>query len=222
MIEQENFKAPYLVAQKRLYSGGRFASRQVRLLVNIADRNKLRFSNSMIYLILKFAVFWDLWTLKLLDDWQKKCGLSVSGWFDAAGEVEALSSLAGLYHDNPHWAFAHILDSPPTFQAGVWGILSSLPRSGEQRSCYFRTGHIFYDYRIQYVGEKHVTAHVGINLVLAYAGAPACAAKLKCSIMQIYSKMQILDNLEERISTFYAELLRMKMIIDAAVQEHRF
>lgn len=220
LIEQENFKAPYLIAQKkRLYSGGRFASRQVRLLVNISDRNNLRFSNSMIYLILKFAVFWDLWTLKLLDDWQKKCGLSVCSWFDAAGEVEALSSLAGLYHDNPHWAFANILDGPPTFQAEGLGHPLIAPAERVSNDLAISgPGTFFMITGSNMSGKSTLLRTVGINLVLAYAGAPVCAAKLKCSIMQMYSKMHILDNLEERISTFYAELLRMKMIIDAAVQ----
>lgn len=217
-IEQENFKAPLLVAQKKhLYSAGRFASRQIRSLVNIVDRNNLRFSNALIYFIVKFVLLWDLWTLKMLGDWQKSCGMFVRSWFDSTGEVEALSSLAGLYHDNPHWVFPRFQNIPPALQAENLGhpLIAPAERVGNDLSI-CGPGSFFMITGSNMSGKSTFLRTIGINLVLAYAGGPVCATKFTCSIMEIYSKMQVLDNLEERISTFYAELLRMKMIIDAA------
>lgn len=65
-------------------------------------------------------------------------------------------------------------------------------------------------------GKSTFLRTIGINLVLAYAGSPVCAQSLRCSLLNIYTSMQVQDNLEQRISTFYAELKRIKMIVDAA------
>ncbi len=217
-IEQENFTAPFLIAQKkRLFPGAQPASRQIRRLVNIADRNNLRFSSSMIYFILKFSVLWDKWTLKMLDDWQKSYGKAVGSWFEATAEVEVLSSLAGLCHDNRHWVFPQVKTGPPAFKARDLGhpLIPPGERVGNNTSL-MGPGRFFIITGSNMSGKSTFLRTVGINLVLAYAGAPVCASEFGCSMMQVYSKMQIHDNLEERVSTFYSELIRMKMIIDAA------
>jgi DNA mismatch repair ATPase MutS len=60
---------------------------------------------------------------------------------------------------------------------------------------------------------------VGINLVLAYSGAPVFAQSMKCSVMDIFTSMRVHDDLNKGISTFYAELLRIKTIIDYSHKE---
>ena len=217
-IEEEDFKSSFLIAQKkRLFTGERPASRQVRALVNIADRNNLRFSSSMVYFILKFAVLWDKWTLKMLDDWQKSSGKAVGSWFEATAEVEVLSSLAGLYHDNRHWVFPQVDTGIPAFHAIDLGhpLIPPGERVGNDTSL-MGPGRFFIITGSNMSGKSTFLRTVGINLALAYAGAPVCAREFACSMMQVYSKMQIHDSLEERVSTFYGELIRMKMIIDAA------
>ena len=64
-------------------------------------------------------------------------------------------------------------------------------------------------------GKSTFLRTVGINLLLTYIGAPACANEFSCPIMNIYTCMRTKDNLEESISSFYAEILRIKLIIDA-------
>ena len=63
-------------------------------------------------------------------------------------------------------------------------------------------------------GKTTLLRAVGTNLVLAYAGAPVFAQRLECGIMDIFTSMRVHDDLSSGISTFYAELLRVKMIID--------
>lgn len=63
-------------------------------------------------------------------------------------------------------------------------------------------------------GKTTLLRTIGINLVLAYCGAPVCASKMECSIMDLFTSMRINDDLNSGISTFYAELLRIKMLID--------
>lgn len=64
-------------------------------------------------------------------------------------------------------------------------------------------------------GKSTLLRTAGVNLVLAYAGAPVRAKKFSCSIMNIYTCMRISDNLEENISSFYGEILRIKGIVEA-------
>ncbi len=217
-IEQENFKGSFLRVQKRkLFPGKKPASHHIHNLVKIADRNNLRFSSPLIFYPLNIAVLWDLRTLKKLEEWRRNWGLSIREWFDTVGEIEALSALAGLCHDHPHWVFPDIKKAPPKFQAKNLGhpLIPWEERVGNDLSLP-RPGTIFLITGSNMSGKSTLLRTVGINLVLAYAGAPVCASEMNCSLMQIYSKMQIHDNLEERVSTFYAELKRMKMIIDAA------
>ena len=65
-------------------------------------------------------------------------------------------------------------------------------------------------------GKSTFLRTIGINLVLAYIGAPVCAKNFTCSIMKIYTCMRTSDNLEKGISSFYAEILRIKSIIKAS------
>jgi DNA mismatch repair ATPase MutS len=70
-------------------------------------------------------------------------------------------------------------------------------------------------------GKSTFLRTVGINLVLAYAGAPVCAAMFRCSRMSLWTSMRVSDNLEQNVSSFYAELLRIKRIVEAARSEQR-
>lgn len=218
LIEQEKFEALHLKDQRnRLFPKGLPASQNIRRMVDIADRNNLRFSSALVYFILKFLVLWDLWTLKMLDDWQESYGRSVRGWFNATGELEALSSWAGLYHDNQHWVFPDLQSGPPALEAKDLGhpLIAAAERVGNNISL-SGSGRFFIITGSNMSGKSTFLRTVGINLVMAYAGAPVCATEVNCSGMKIFTKMQIHDNLEERVSTFYGELLRVKMILDAA------
>ena len=65
-------------------------------------------------------------------------------------------------------------------------------------------------------GKSTLLRAAGINLVLACAGAPVCAGSLRASLMHIHTCMRVSDNLEKSISSFYAELLRIKAIVAQA------
>ncbi|MDO9533787.1 MAG: MutS family DNA mismatch repair protein [Bacillota bacterium] len=217
-IEAENFKAPFLLNLKqRLFTDSRSALDQIKALSKIGDRINLRYGNSLIYFPVNIAVLWDLHTLKKLDGWKRQSGLSLRVWFNIVGEFEALSSLAVIAQDHPDWVYPQVSGGAPVYEAKSLGH----PLIGEE----FRVNN---DLRLSGPGAASIITGsnmsgkstylrtAGINLVLAYSGAPVCAESMSCSLMRIYSKMQIHDNLTEKVSTFYAELKRIKMIIDAA------
>lgn len=218
-IESEPFDAPFLsgLQQKLLSNAARPASAQIKGLSAIADRIYFRYTNPLIYHPINIAALWDWHTLKKLERWKKESGREIRTWFGVIGDFEALSSLALLAHDNPDWAFPEVENAPAFFEAG--SLAHPLIHREERVAndvLLSRPGTILIITGSNMSGKSTLLRTIGINLVLAYAGAPVCAGGLSCAYMGIYSKMQILDNLEEKVSTFYAELKRIKMIIDAA------
>lgn len=219
-VEEENFQAPLLVAlQKKLVKKDQKASQQVKALARIAVLINLR--NSVVYHFINALIFWDLYTIRAMDQWKSRYGLFLEQWFEVIGQFEALSSIAALAHDNPHWVFPKVSEGGPSFSATDLGhpLINeaarisnnvSLPQPG--------TIHIITGSNMS--GKSTLLRTVGINLVLAYAGAPVCASNMHCSIMSIYTSMRIQDNLEQNISSFYAELKRIKLVIEAAHQGH--
>ncbi|MCR3922012.1 MAG: MutS family DNA mismatch repair protein [Firmicutes bacterium] len=221
LIEEQEFTSAILATQKkRLFAGIVPASRLIQRLVRIVERNDIRYSNTIIYYPLNVSIFWDLWTLHKLDAWQNSWGRDVRAWFEAVAEIEALCCLSGLCYDNPTWVFPQIRNEAPMICAKdvAHPLIPIAERIGNDLSMP-QQGRVLMITGSNMSGKSTMLRTVGINLVLAYVGVPVCAREMSCSPMSIYCKMQILDNLNERISTFYAELKRMKMIIDAAKSE---
>jgi DNA mismatch repair ATPase MutS len=70
-------------------------------------------------------------------------------------------------------------------------------------------------------GKSTFLRSTGVNIVLAMMGAPVCATKLSLAPMQVLSSMRVSDNLEESTSTFYAELKKLKEVIDAVYNNEK-
>jgi DNA mismatch repair ATPase MutS len=68
-------------------------------------------------------------------------------------------------------------------------------------------------------GKSTFLRTVGVNAVLALSGAPVCADSFQISNFQVFTSMRTKDNLEENISSFYAELLRLKMLLEQIDEE---
>ena len=215
-IEPENFEAPLLKELKHiLVKHGDTPSRRIKKLFGIVDRMSLRYSS--IHPVINIAILWDLQTLIKLENWRGSSGRALRVWIGVVAEFEALSSLAGLAHDHPHWTTPQITETAPAIKAVALGhpLIKDeirvhndveLPEPG---TVLLITGS-------NMSGKSTLLRTIGINLILAYAGAPVCAKEFNCSLMNVYTSIHINDNLEKNISTFYAELQRIKLIVDAA------
>ncbi|MCF8012340.1 MAG: DNA mismatch repair protein MutS [Clostridiales bacterium] len=218
-IEEEDFHSLLLADLKgKLVTGARLPSRQIKNLFKIVERLNLR--HSSIHVVINILTLWDLHNLVKLERWKDLSGRYIRTWLDVIAEFEVVSSLAGMHHDHPEWAFPGVKMVSPEFEASELG--HPLIRDG-QRVCNDvslpQPGTILLITGSNMSGKSTLLKTVGINLVLAYAGAPACAEKLDCSLMDIYTSMENSDSLEQNISTFYAELKRIKMVVDAVKTE---
>lgn len=213
MIEKEDFADEYLNELKsRLFLGKVSASAQIKGLERIVDAVDLG-SGTIVAVILNMLLFWNVHCVFALEKWKQKSGKSIKGWLETIGEFEALVSLSLVTQMNPEWVFSVISENKVSLNAEKMGH----PLINESnRVC----NSINMDNSICIVtgsnmsGKTTLLRTVGINLILAYAGTAVCAKEFMCSVMDICTSMRITDNLSSGISTFYAELLRIKSIID--------
>jgi DNA mismatch repair ATPase MutS len=218
LIEKKNFNSEYLKALKDNFinSNKKTASEQINSLVNIV--NFISDRSNIFYLPLNIITLWDYQCLILLERWKKYCGSDLEKWIDTIGAMEELSSLAVIRYDHPDWDVPEVKEGDPIFKAEEMGhpLLSNRVANDlsiyKQHSILLITGS-------NMSGKSTLLRTAGINLVLAYAGAPVCAKSFCCSIMKIYTCMRISDNLEKRISSFYAELLRIKTLVKAVKEK---
>lgn len=215
---REKFRSEYLnELNKALFIDELPAAAAINKLQSIANAIDVRLS-TVLYIILNFGLLWDYHCVFALEEWKKLYGGQIRKWLEAIGRIEAVSSLAVIGQMYPQWCY-------PIF-------------SGEAtKICAAEMGHplIQYDLCVRndfkinkgacivtgsnMSGKTTMLRTIGINLVLAYSGAPVFASRFECSLMDIYTSMRISDDLNGGISTFYAELIRVKMIIDNSHKE---
>jgi hypothetical protein len=188
------------------------AFRQVDKLSSIVDSISNR--RNLFYIIFNTLTLWDFQSIIALERWKQESGHFLKDWFDTVGKIEALASLAVIGFENPDWATPIISNEKETvFEARDLGhplitlnrVHNDLTIDGNVKVILVTGSNMS--------GKSTFLRTTGINLVLAYAGAPVCARSFKASIMEICTCMRIKDNIEESISSFYAELLRIKKIV---------
>lgn len=238
VVERANFSAPLLrQLQRRIDTDGRQASRELARLAQLLHLSDLRRSG-MLYLPVQLLTLWDFHVLDTLDRWRRRSGSAVRGWIEAAGELEALASLATLAHDHPDWAFAEFSDDDGNGNAGDD---AGDDDAGEGAGAVLRgeaVGHplipegirVDNDVRVgppgtfllltgsNMSGKSTLLRAIGTNVVLAQAGAPCCARSFTLPPIELWSSMRIEDSLAQGVSHFMAELQRLKQIVDAATR----
>jgi hypothetical protein len=195
------------------------AVRQLRRLDVIMRLAGLRLSAlSLLYFALQATVVWDFHVLLLLERWQRRCAGLVRQWFEALGELEALSSLACLAFDNPQWCFPDVDAALPRLFRGTsvgHPLLSDQARVANDVEV-GPAGTVLLVTGSNMSGKSTLLRAVGVNALLAAAGGPVCARSLQLPPLTVTTSMRIQDSLEDGVSFFMAELKRLKSIVDQA------
>lgn len=217
-FEKRTFKSEYLQELKKglVDRDGKKAFEQIRKLSGLAESISNR-GNSM-FLVINILTLWDIQCMIALEAWKEKSGRFLGRWVDTIAELEGLASLAIIHFDHQEWALPEFVSENSGIVAVNLGHPLLLNSTSNDLSIEKRSG-ILLITGSNMSGKSTLLRTVGINLVLAYAGAPVCAKNFSGSIMQIYSCMRVSDNLGENISSFYAELLRIKQIVSASKTE---
>lgn len=216
MFENTKFESTYLNKMKKSIhkdeAHAHTAYHQIGKLQKIVDliSNK---SGSM-YFLINILTLSDYHFAIALEGWRMETGNLLRNWIEVTGEIEALCSLSNINYEQQDWVIPEIVEGKPYYKANTMGhpLLATRVCNdiafGEDPRILLITGS-------NMSGKSTWLRTIGINLVLAYAGAPVCAKEFTCTIMNLYSCMRTSDDLTNNISSFYAELLKIKEIVTA-------
>jgi hypothetical protein len=230
-IEREQFRASRLSTLQRelMPAGGRLSStlasatiRRLHWFVELHD-----WQHNAIFAVLAAPLLWGTHTALAIESWRRSHGHHVRNWLRICGEFEALASLAAYHYEHPDDPFPE-LDDAGERRAIFDGAALGHPLIPADRM-------VRNDVRLSGSSEDGATAPallvvsgsnmsgkstllrtVGINAVLAFAGAPVRATRLRISPLRIAATLRIQDSLQEGRSRFYAEITRIRHIADLA------
>ena len=216
ILENETFEAPALVAlQKRLRESGASATKEMASLSRIVGFLDAR-NNEVFRLFIGPVLMWDVWCALALDAWRSRAGRVAFGWFRALAELEALASLAGLAFERPDHTFPEPTEGG-TFEAVSLGHpLIEADKRVSNDVILAGPGHAMVVTGSNMSGKSTLLRAIGINAVLANAGAPVCATSMKIGRLVVATSMRVSDSLDEGTSRFYAELKKLKLVLDLA------
>ena len=189
------------------------ASRAIRRLVRLIEWLNSR-------LDAWFAVFapFLLWATQFafsIETWRAKHGREIGGWLAAVGELEALCSLAAYAYEHPDDPFPEILESGTDFE----GESMRHPLIPAER-CVPNSVKLNPAMQLMIVsgsnmsGKSTLLRTIGVNVVLALAGAPVRALRMKVSVVAMGATIRVQDSLQAGTSRFYAEIQRLRQIMD--------
>ncbi|HVF95755.1 MAG TPA: hypothetical protein VM871_00455, partial [Flavisolibacter sp.] len=172
-------------------------------------------NNVLVFVFFNSFLLWDVRQVIALNKWRNRNRNVVPKWFAAVAEMEVLHSLATLQFNQPAWPFPVLEKEHFTLKGKDIGhpLLSHQQRVGNDFEVKGMP-------RIELItgsnmaGKSTFLRSLGVNVVLAQIGAPVCAASFHLSPVQLVSSMRIADNLAENTSTFYAELKKLRTIIE--------
>jgi len=194
-------------------------SQSIKSLSTIIGRMDLRL-NMFIGSLFNIFLLWDLKQVFALEEWRKNQSLGISEAFDLLSEFEAIGSLSTLSFNRSDWVF-------PVINGHERHALecSKLAHPFISDQEVVPNDYSLKDHRLALItgsnmaGKSTFLRTVGINAVLAYAGAPVYASFMEISVMQMVTYMRIRDSINESTSTFKAELNRIKQVLEE-VESH--
>lgn len=201
---------------KSFFSTGTYSkpvSEEIRELAAIIQAFDARL-NMLVGMFLNLFFLWDLRCCIRLDKWYKGSSTHILKGLERISQFEELISFATLHYNEPAWTFPLITNR---YHFNAQGLGHPLIEENKR---------IANDYSLNIAptvdivtgsnmaGKSTFLRTVGVNMVLAFSGAPVCAKSLHLSIFQVLSYMRIKDSLNDQTSTFKAELNRLKMILE--------
>jgi DNA mismatch repair ATPase MutS len=213
LLERERFAAPGLVGlQDAVRSAGTPPSRriaQLQRLVNLLDAHR-----NQVFALVSFVLLWRTNFALAIESWRAESGSAVPRWLAAIGELEALLALASHAYEHPGDPFPELVDGPPRFDGTALGhpllpadrCVRNAVALDDRRRVLIVSGS-------NMSGKSTLLRTVGVNVVLALAGAPVRAERLVLTPLAVGAAIRITDSLQEGTSRFYAEVKRLSQIV---------
>jgi DNA mismatch repair ATPase MutS len=213
-VEAHTFQAPRLQAlQRELLSSGVPASQAIARLRTLVDRINSR--HNIFVRIVDVPLMYSVQVAFAAERWRQAHGSSMRLWADAIGQIEALLSLATYSFEHPADTFPELDEGAASFDGEEIGhplvpaascVRNGVTISGETRVLLISGSNMS--------GKSTLMRAIGMNVVLAMAGAPVRARRLQLTPLQVGASIRVNDSLREGSSRFYAEIIRLRQILD--------
>lgn len=220
LLERESFETAGLQEiRSRVETEGQPPSRQVARLHGLVHSLNNSLKNQF-FAPIALLICLPIHLVHAIEKWRAGVGTSIPGWLQAVGEFEALLALAGYAYEHPEQPFPEIVPE---------GLLMEGVDLGHPlipgKQCVLNDLTLDNDLRLVMVsgsnmsGKSTLLRTIGLNVVLALAGAPVRARSLRVSPLQVGTAMRVNDSLQDGKSFFYAALARLKSIVGLADEE---
>lgn len=215
LVENAKFESSVLSELRRVTQvQGLPPSARMRKFERIVSWFEFR-HNGLVYPFFDLLFLWDFHCVFALERWQKETGKQLRQWFQTLGEMEALASLGGFAYDNPDYAWPNVVTDRTCFEAKGLGhplilkgrVANDVDISAGGRALLVTGSNMS--------GKSTLMRAIGVNVVLAQAGAPVCASEVTVSPLSVRTSMRMSDSLDQGVSHFYAELRKLKAVLDA-------
>jgi hypothetical protein len=216
-VEAEPFTSPRLrELQARLHASGAPAAVEIRRLSRLVDLLTSR--QNQIFGPLSVLLFWATHLAWAIDRWRARAGQHVGGWFDALGEVEALAALATFAAEHPDGVYPDLTAGPPMLHGTALAhpLLAAATAVGNDVALGGDGPHLVIVSGSNMSGKSTYMRAIGVNVVLAQAGAPVCAAALRLTPLMPAGTLRVQDSLQSGQSRFFAEITKLRQIVDLA------
>jgi MutS domain V len=215
-LEKEPFQSPRLQQLTRaLDLHGLTASAEIRRLERSVEY--LDSARNQFFRLLAAPLVWIPQFTMAIEKWRQECGPHIGEWIAAVGEFEALCSLATFAYERPDAVFPELVTDAPLFDGADvrhpliprdQAVGNDVELGGECRLWIVSGSNMS--------GKSTLLRAVGLNAALAWAGAPVCCARLRVSPLRIGASIRVNDSLADNKSRFYAEISRLRDIVDLA------
>jgi len=220
-IEAEKFQSPMLQQlHARLLTLGLAPSACIARLDTLADLDDSR--HNWFVRVFDIPLLYSMQVAFALERWRRTYGSGIEAWLEVVGEIEALLSIAAYSYEHAQDPFPEFApaDAGPCFEGDALGhpllpadrCVRNDVRLGGSSQVLLVSGS-------NMSGKSTYLRVVGINSVLAMMGAPVRATGLRLSRVAVAASMRVSDSLQKGISHFYAEIKRLRQVVDLSTTQ---
>lgn len=178
------------------------------------DRLDLR-NNQFLYVLLEGSIFFQLQEIVRIERWKVRYGQYISEWLETVGELDALCSLGTFAYNHPQYTYPELTEKPFCFLATQMGHpLMPVSQCVKNDATIPSRPFFLIITGANMAGKSTYLRTIGVNYLLACIGAPVCCERLKLHPNQLITSLRTSDSLSDNESYFFAELKRLKRIID--------
>lgn len=215
LAKAEDWKsAGMLELMERFNLNGQSPVQALQQLSKELDRLDLR-NNQFLYVLLEGSIFFQLQEIVRIERWKVRYGQYISEWLETVGELDALCSLGTFAYNHPQYTYPELTEKPFCFLATQMGHpLMPVSQCVKNDATIPSRPFFLIITGANMAGKSTYLRTIGVNYLLACVGAPVCCEKLKLHPNQLITSLRTSDSLSDNESYFFAELKRLKRIIN--------